>query len=657
MHRLVRSLTIAQRLSVLIVLFGLGLATVGGMSLYNQWVGIWDAKVIELKTLIELMTATLEHERAVSEAAHEDLETFRKRAIALVIATRYGKDGYFSAFTEASLTVVHPNPKIIGVDFSKVPDVNGFLFVPDAIPRAKRDGFAAVRYSFPRPGQTEALPKLSVFMPYPPLGWYLQTGTWLDTVQAQFWSSAWLMLATGLGVLLVVSGLGLLVGRSIVKPLQAIKGAMDQVASGREVALQEAALGGEIGAMARSVLAFQVAAQAKTRLEADAAESQRHLAESREQQAAAAAASRQQQQAVVDALAHGLSQLADGELTFRLEQAFAPDYETLRADYNRAMGKLQAMIVTIVGHVESLRSGSGEVTVAADDLSRRTEQQAATLEQTAAALDEITSTVRKTADGARQAQAAMAATQSSAQKSSQVVQDAVTAMTAIEGSSQQITQIIGVIDEIAFQTNLLALNAGVEAARAGDAGRGFAVVASEVRALAQRSADAAKEIKALISTSSQQVGRGVDLVGATGQLLADIISRVTQITTVVNEIAASAQEQATALDQVNTAINQMDQVTQQNAAMVEESTAASHALAHDTTELAHVTEAFRVGVVAGASATLPRPAARNLAGTAPKQRPGKSAPAARPALDTISHGGGAALRKPVVTPDDGWQEF
>ena len=189
----------------------------------------------------------------------------------------------------------------------------------------------------------------------------------------------------------------------------------------------------------------------------------------------------------------------------------------------------------------------------------------------------------------------VASTKADAEKSGTVVREAIEAMGRIEKSSQQVGQIIGVIDEIAFQTNLLALNAGVEAARAGDAGRGFAVVASEVRALAQRSTDAAKEIKALISASGQQVEQGVGLVAATGKTLELIVTQVTEINTIIAEIASSAQEQARALREVNTAINHMDQTTQQNAAMVEESTAAARALSHQTGELQRLIGTFQVG--------------------------------------------------------------
>jgi methyl-accepting chemotaxis protein len=236
-------------------------------------------------------------------------------------------------------------------------------------------------------------------------------------------------------------------------------------------------------------------------------------------------------------------------------------------------------------------------------MSRRTEQQAASLEETAAALDQITATMRKSADGAGEAAAVMVKAGEEASASKLVVRDAVNAMKEIETSSNQISKIIGVIDEIAFQTNLLALNAGVEAARAGDAGKGFAVVASEVRALAQRSAQAAKEIKALISASSTQVQMGVSLVDRTGQSLGRLLDLVHEINDRVAAISASAQEQATGLREVNSAVNQMDQVTQQNAAMVEQSTATSHTLAQESDALARLVQRFTLrdnSVVRGA---------------------------------------------------------
>jgi methyl-accepting chemotaxis protein len=382
----------------------------------------------------------------------------------------------------------------------------------------------------------------------------------------------------------------------VVQPLKGLSSAMDRLAGGD---LHAGVEGGdrrdELGGMARAVQVFKDAGLEKQRLEAETV-AQRSLTEQERIKAEQAKAQTAKEQAqVVASIGTGLERLSGGDLTFQLTEAFSPEYETLRANFNSAMSQLQQTMRTVVGRTHGLRSGGEEITQASDDLSKRTEQQAASLEETAAALDQITATVKKTADGAIEARKVVAIAKADAEKSAAIVGEAVGAMTRIEDSSRQIGQIIGVIDEIAFQTNLLALNAGVEAARAGDAGRGFAVVASEVRALAQRSAQAAKEIKALISASTTQVAQGVDLVGQAGLALARIAEQVTQINGVVSEIAASAQEQATGLHQVNAAVNQMDQVTQQNAAMVEQATAAAHSLREETDALSDLIGQFRVG--------------------------------------------------------------
>ena len=310
------------------------------------------------------------------------------------------------------------------------------------------------------------------------------------------------------------------------------------------------------------------------------------------------AANEREQNQVVSSLATGLKSLNDGDLTASIDADFHGAYARVRDDFNSATSSLRSALASVLNTTGAIRNGADEISSASDALSRRTEQQAASLEETAAALDQITATVRRSAEGAQQASEVASGARSEAERSGEVVREAVTAIHDIQQSSTKITQIIGVIDEIAFQTNLLALNAGVEAARAGDAGRGFAVVASEVRALAQRSAEAAKEIKALISASSQQVDRGVRLVTDTGKALTAIVERVASIDGLVSEIAQSAQEQATGLGQVNTAVNQMDQVTQQNAAMVEEATAAAAQLKREALELGQLVARFEVGALA-----------------------------------------------------------
>ena len=450
-------------------------------------------------------------------------------------------------------------------------------------------------------------------------------------------------LAIGVAVALGLAGLmGWLLTGLIAQPVAAMTRVMLRLAGGDhsiEVPAQDR--GDEVGDMARAVKVFRDAAVEKIRLESEAAqlrdqsETERLRAEQAREQNA------RDQNTVVSGLAEGLEHLSKGDLTYRLRAAFAPAYRKLQDDFNTAMDKLQDTMAVIIANAQGIRSGSDEITVASDDLARRTEHQAATLEQTAAALDEITATVRKTADGARDAHQLVSEAENDAQQSHAIVGSAVSAMGQIEDSSREISKIVGIIDEIAFQTNLLALNAGVEAARAGEAGRGFAVVAQEVRALAQRSADAAKEIKTLISDSSRHVGSGADLVGKTGEALQRIVERVKQINDLVAQIAASAQEQASGLTQVNTAVNQMDQVTQQNAAMVEETTAASHTLRQGVDELSGLISRFQVGAAAPAA-----PAARPRRTAAP-------APQARPAPRRLAANGGGQ----PTAPSDSWEEF
>jgi methyl-accepting chemotaxis protein len=461
--------------------------------------------------------------------------------------------------------------------------------------------------------------------------------------------------AFGRSLMLVSIGAGLLFGllllvvafRAVLAPIKQLATDMNELAGGNlDLELKGAARQDEIGAIGRGVRAFQEVIVAKSKAEAEEVELRRRAAaEADRREQAERQARAEEQAAVVGDLANGLAQLATGNLTGRLS-SFPQDYRQLEDDFNAAITKLQETISVIAGNTEGIRSGTGEISQAADNLSKRTEQQAASLEETAAALDEITATVRKTADGANHARQVVSTAKSDAERSGEIVGNAVAAMSEIEKSSAQISQIIGVIDEIAFQTNLLALNAGVEAARAGDAGKGFAVVASEVRALAQRSAEAAKEIKALISASTSQVASGVQLVGETGKALDRIAQQVTEINAIVAEIAASAQEQSTALAEVNTAVNQMDQMTQQNAAMVEESTAASHSLAQEAEKLTSLVGQFKTGQDAVSTAPALRPA------PASKPRAAGPRPAARPMAR-----GNTALAMRAEPDEDSWEEF
>ncbi len=381
-----------------------------------------------------------------------------------------------------------------------------------------------------------------------------------------------IVMSAGLAACLILVVTNFLIGRSITGPLNRVKAAIKEVAVGN--------LGGRYSSFDRVSDLHDEVSEISVHLEVLRVRLREALEMEETIRTAQAA-----QEKVVGALTLGLERLAAGNLTENLPEPFAPEYEELRTNFNRTVEQLNETIAKVVEVSRGIRTRADEIRDANEDLSHRTENQAATLEQTAAAIDQLATSVRSAATGAQEVETIVQEARKAAQHSGKVVMGAVEAMNGIEKSSEQIAQIIGVIDDIAFQTNLLALNAGVEAARAGDAGRGFAVVASEVRALAQRSANASKEIKQLIGTSTQFVGRGVAAVGGAGQALTQLVERVSHISSLVSGIATGASEQATAIGEVNVGVTQLDQVAQRNAAMVEASMSTGQALLQDAVEL------------------------------------------------------------------------
>ncbi|HEY6963584.1 MAG TPA: methyl-accepting chemotaxis protein [Erythrobacter sp.] len=291
------------------------------------------------------------------------------------------------------------------------------------------------------------------------------------------------------------------------------------------------------------------------------------------------------QQAIVRALGTALEKLASNDLAFTLDEHLPLEYKKLRYDFNDAVTALREALAVVQDARISIHRGSAEISLAIEDLASRTQEQAGKVERTLAEMTALTDGVKQTATDAAAVDAAMAETRKQAETSGEVMQRAVTAMANIERSSEEIASIVDLIDGIAFQTNLLALNAGVEAARAGESGKGFAVVASEVRALAQRSAEAASEIKAKVSGSQRQVETGVELVADTGKALDSIVASIAQMTLLVTDISQSTQRQAAGLSTVNATVSDIERMTQQNAAMVEQASAATLGLARQASEL------------------------------------------------------------------------
>jgi methyl-accepting chemotaxis protein len=520
---------------------------------------------------------------AALEARVETGELTREAALQLghdqLNSLRFGTSGYFFVNDLDNIVRAHPfKPEWEGTSKADLEDINGLKIFQEMQKVASSPaGAGPVRYWFQKPDADEPEQKIGYVQLYKPWGWIVGTGSYVSDIEA---SLSWMRqaaLATLAICVVLLAGAGFIIARSLTGPLAALQARMQGMADGEtESEVPATDVKSEVGGMAKTVEVFRQSLLKQSEMERG------QVARDTERRG------------VVDTLSQHLSALSAGDLTVQINEPFPEDYEKLREDFNQTLETLNGTVVQVIEASDSIQRGASEISQSSDDLSHRTESQAATLEETAAALEEMTVSVRSAAEGARSVESVTQDARSEAQDSGSIVQNAVEAMNEIEHSSNHISQIIGVIDDIAFQTNLLALNAGVEAARAGEAGRGFAVVASEVRALAQRSSDAATEIKTLIGDSSQHVERGVDLVGKAGSALKRIVDRVTDISQQISSIAVSAGEQSTGLNEINTGVSQLDEVTQQNAAMVEQATAAGHLLSTDAVKLSQLVSGFTI---------------------------------------------------------------
>ncbi|MEF2070845.1 methyl-accepting chemotaxis protein [Consotaella aegiceratis] len=654
---------ISQKLALLIGFAALICIAISSLQLYGLKQSILDQRKELIRSQVESGVAIANDflEQARDGSITDD--EARRRALRALSAVRYGNNDYIFVHSYQGVMLANANAALIGKNFWDAKDPNGLLLF-QALIKAAQQGGGYTPFLWARVPDEAPVPKLGYSAAVPEWQWEVGTGVYLDDLDELFWNKVYEASGGLLALLVVLCGCGFIVARSVTRPLDQITGVMGHLAAGdKSVEVPHKGRRDEVGAIAGAVESFKQAAIEQDRLEAEARDLRQHEEALRAEQAAAEHEKAEELRAFVADIEQGFEGLAAGDLTVRMTRPVAAEYEEIRGRFNGSVEKLETALGAVVGGITSIRSGLDEINTATGDLAQRTEQQAASLEETAAALSQVTRGINETAANAGQAQTAAEAARRGAEKGGAVVGRAVEAMAEIEKSSEEIGKIIGVIDEIAFQTNLLALNAGVEAARAGEAGKGFAVVAQEVRALAQRSAEAAKEIKDLISMSSEQVGRGVELVTASGKSLEEIVAEVAAMSTVVGQIAASAREQAGNLKEVSAAADQMDKVTQQNAAMVEETTAAAQSLANETDNLARLIAQFRTSAISGHAAQEARTARRGASPRAPSNRmlPAANASAKpmapsapRPKIQMKA----AAVHAPAPAADeDDWKEF
>jgi methyl-accepting chemotaxis protein len=602
MQKRIDDLSVRARVQLLTVLGVLGLIAVFGVSFLQLNAVLNDNVAAKERAQVEAAYSIVGHFESEERAGHLSrnvAQTAAKEALRII---RYDSDNYIFVIDMAPTALLMPfKPETEGNYLGDFKDAHGFKNFVALVDVVKRLSAGYVAYHWQKPGTDKIAAKLTYVKGFAPWGWIVGTGAYLDDVAATEWANGAKLAGLCALIAAVTIGVGLVLARSITDPVRRISARMRSLAAGDTAApIPYTSSRNEFGEMGRAVRVFNDGLLAKAELEFKTVQIERSRQDEARQADAAKATAARDLARVVAEVASGLEHLSLGNVRYRITRKFGADYEALRHDFNAAMQKLERTLEIISANAGEISLDSAEISDGADELSQRTVQQASSLQASAAAMDEISATVRKTAEAAAEAKRFISDAKSDAERSNSVVRETMLAVAGIQTSSQQIGQIIGVIDEIAFQTNLLALNAAVEAARAGDSGRGFAVVASEVRALAKRSADAAKQIKSLITASTAQVAVGVELVEKTGKALEQIVSQVNQISGIVGEIAVAAAEQSIGIKDITSSIGQIDQSTQQNASMALNSTASARSLVDKTDVLARLVAQFKTGTESSA---------------------------------------------------------
>ena len=621
--------SIARRLYLLILIFAVGFAGVLAYQLYTLRANLDEFKRTELQSVVQAATSIAQNYYDRSQAGEFTEEEAKHLAIESLRGFRYQGKEYVFIDTFDMVLLMHPTkPEKQGNDRSVETDSRGKLYMKEMITNAMANGSTFVTYLFKAPEGGE-FDKISYAQAFVPWGWTIASGVLTTQVDAIFMNAAMISGAIAFGVTLLLLGIGILISRSISKPIAALNANMIALADNNfDIELEGQGRKDEIGDMARSVEVFrqnglkisQMTEAEAARIISDQQARQQMMADLQEafgqvvDAAIAGDFTRRVEMEFPDpelnSLAQGvnnlvstvdggitetgrvLTALANTDLTLRMQGEYQGAFAKLKADTNSVADTLSEVVNRLKGTSRTLKTATGEILSGANDLSERTTKQAATIEETSAAMDQLAGTVSQNAERARDASVNAGAVTRTAEEGGTVMGKANEAMSRITSSSAKISNIIGLIDDIAFQTNLLALNASVEAARAGDAGKGFAVVAVEVRRLAQSAASASADVKILIEQSAGEVTAGSKLVADAAAKLAAMLEAARANNTLMDGIARDSREQASAIAEINVAVRQMDEMTQHNAALVEETNAAIEQTEAQASELDKIVDVF-----------------------------------------------------------------